>query len=180
MTRSEQLLARRYATAFLNLFQNEISFDQFMALKQAVAFLAERKKVLFFLSLPSLAADKKMNIMKQAFKMLELPDVCNKLMALLLHDKRASLLYDVLQFVVMLYEQRNTIMDVALSTSHEVDQQALAIVQRFLAQLTGNDVIYTHRVDKNLIAGIRAQSDTILWEQSVEKQLRTISVSLIP
>lgn len=180
MTRAEQILARRYATAFLNVFGDSIDFDAFMAINEAKMFFAERKKVLYFLSLSTLASSEKARIMKQVFTVLDLPESFNILLTLLLHDKRAGLLYDVLQFIVKIYEQRNKIMDFTCTTSHEVDKKALEIMKRFLAQQTGNDIIYTYQIDKDLIAGIRLQSDTLLWEQSVEKQLRTISLSLIP
>ena len=35
--------------------------------------------------------------------------------------------------------------------------------------------LYAYSIDTDLIAGVRIQSDTLLWEYSIDKQLRKLA-----
>ena len=72
---------------------------------------------------------------------------------------------------------RNKIARVKISSSHDITQQDLDAIERFLVNQTGLSIIYTYAIDKKLIAGIRLQSNTLLWECSINKQLTQIKLA---
>ena len=51
-------------------------------------------------------------------------------------------------------------------------------IEQFLVRATGHTNIYKYKVDNALIAGVRLQSETLLWEHSIAKQLRQLEISL--
>ncbi len=179
MTQAERILAHRYAAAFITVCGPRIDFDNFLLIKGAAEYFKQHKKVMFFLSLPSLRAEQKKDILYSLFKKLNLPSCFDDLLNLLVNSKRAQLFGHVLEYIVSLYLEKHGIMEFDIESSSSLGADQLKALQQFLAQRTGKDIIYKYRENKNLIAGIRMQSDTYLWEYSVRKKLRTISLSLM-
>ncbi len=179
MNRIAQTLARRYATAYIQVFDEQLTQKDFDALRSAQQFFSIHKQSLYFLSLPTIADKQKLQVIGKVFRHLDLPTSCMRLMTLLVAQKRASLWYDILIYIVKLYQQRHNMMDVHVESAPELDKQQLEVIEQFLADETGNDIMITYRVDPALIAGIRARSDTVLWEYSIAKKLRAIRLSCI-
>ena len=179
MNRIARTLARRYATAYIGVFGEQLTRKDLDALRSAQQFFCIHKQSLYFLSLPTIADKQKLQIIHKAFKHLDLPTSCMRLMTLLVAQKRASLWYDILTYMVKLYQQKHHMMDVYVESAPELDKKQLAVIEQFLADETGNDIMITYRVDPDLIAGIRARSDTVLWEYSIAKKLRAIRLSYI-
>jgi len=172
-------LARRYAKAFVLTFKDEITPDVFACIQEVVAELKEHRTALFFLSLPSMRDAQKLKAMHQLCTKLTVSSACNRLMALLVRDKRAFLLLDVFSYVIEFYQEVHNIQTFTISSAQELTQEQLTAMQQFLAHTTGNDIIYKHTVTPALIAGIRAQSTTHVWEISVAKRLRSMRLALI-
>lgn len=179
MNIADQTLARRYALAYLYSFDKEVSIDLLPSLKGARRFFLEHKKALYFLSLPTITKDTKMGIMRDLFVQLKLPESMGKLMELIIVQKRTSLWCEILQYIVDIYQQQHHLMTVLIESSPQLGEDQIEIVKQFLARKTGSDIIYTYRVNPDLIAGIKAQSDTVLWECSIAKNIRAIRLSLI-
>lgn len=174
-----QILARRYALAYLYVFNQDISKEVLVCLKEARSFFLEHKRALYFLSLPTIAKDTKIKIMEHLFMQFKLPRSINRLMELIIVQKRASLWCEVLQYIIDIYQQQHQLMTVRIESSSTLSNDDIDRVKQFLARKTGNDIIYTYRVNQDLIAGIKAQSSTILWECSIAKNIRTLRLSLI-
>lgn len=179
MNEAVQFLARRYALAYLHSFGDDLSSDVMLNLEQAKQFFFEHRRALYFLSLPTIAKDAKLLIMQKLFVKFHLPASMNKLVELLIIQKRTYLWYDILKSIIELYQQEHHIMDVVIESAPEIGAQQIEIIKQFLARKTGNDIIYKYRVNPDLIAGVRAYSSTILWECSIAKKLRAIRLSLI-
>ncbi len=179
MTQQRSLIAKRYAQAFLNVFIDSIALDDFHNICAAEQFLMQHKQALFLLKLPFINPAKKKEILNELCQKFRLIDKFKELVELLVHDKRSFLLPDVLYYVSKLYQQRKGIMSFTIISSHRLGTDKLNSMQRFLAQESGCDIIYNYRVDKKLIAGIRLYSDTLLWEYSINKQLRNAYIAFI-
>jgi F-type H+-transporting ATPase subunit delta len=179
MNYAETVLARRYATALLRVCGDQFSQEDIDSLKHAVTFFKTHKAALYFLALPDLAARSKKDIVKKLFELVKLPACFQSLVRLLARHKRLRLLAPVLMCVIALYQEQHGIMNVHVQSSSLLDDAQLQVVRAFLSDKTGKKIIYTYAVKKDLIAGIRLQSDTLLWEYSVRKKLRAIRLSVI-
>ncbi len=109
-------------------------------------------------------------------KQFGLPPIFDRLIHLLIQDRRVVLLADILHKLSALYRDRHGIGHVLITSSHILNNEQLSGIKRFLARKTGLDIIYTHRVDRKLIAGIRLQGDSFVWEYSVRKSLNNLLV----
>lgn len=180
MNRIQEVLSRKYAQAFLNCFIDDISLEGLSALHALELFLRTHQKVLFFLSLSHINVQIKKQFLKELFEKFKVTDSLNKLAHVLVDSKRGQLLYTVLQQIITMYKQRRQIASFAIEASHPLTESQIEIIQQFLARMLGCDIIYEYTIKKALIAGIRLQSDTQLWEYSIDKQLDSMSHQSTP
>jgi len=172
-------VARNYALAFLNTFFEDIPVEDFLKMREVLAFWKENKKVLHFLDLPGFETEKKIDALEKVLQQMSCPQPLKELIFLLVRHKRIYLIRDVLKKVCSLYMQRKNLVFFSVTSAHELLDDEVQSIQEFLERKTGKKVLYECVVDKNLIAGIRCQSETLVWEHSVKKQLDDLRRQLI-
>lgn len=171
-------LAKKYATAYLAIFYDKLSIDLINRLHNAAQFFSNQP-ITFFLKLPFIDDQTKKNSLLSWVNHYQLPDSLEKLIDLLLAHKRTFLLPEIIPLIIKYYYHQAGIMPVTIATSHSVDTQELEKIKLFLEKETHRSIIYNHRIDKKLIAGIRINNDHYIWEDSLAKKLHQLSVSLI-
>ena len=171
---NKQIVARKYANAFLNLYIDNISEEYFGSIKKLEKFFDSHKKAVFFLSVPNIENKQKEKLLNELFEKFSVKDLLKPLMRLLFAHKRIFLIDEVLKHIRLLYKERKNIMMFTITSSHQLDGQDLEIIKRFLAYKTGKKIVSEYSVDKNIVAGIRLQSSTLLWEYSISKQCETL------
>lgn len=176
---NELVIAKKYAQAFLNVYADQMTYDDFFNVCSAAEFFSENKKLLFFLSWPVVATTTKEEALYKILAQCKLSGPFKKLVAILVLHKRTFLIKDVLKQLCILYKKSNNIAAFTISSSHRLHDEEIKMLQEFLANITKHAIIYTYSIDKDLIAGIRLQSETFLWEHSIRKQLASIQLPLI-
>lgn len=171
-------LSSKYAQAVMNVFGESISRKDITHVQEIIGFLATHKEALFFLRVSRIDGAVKERALDKLFENLSNKKPFFALVHLLVQENRGHLIYSTLREIVSLYYQTHKIMACEITTSHSISPESLDKVQQFLARQTGNDIIYTYTRDASLIAGIRAQSKTILWEHSIRKQLRELALHM--
>lgn len=173
-------LSKKYAQAVFNLFGSSFSRDDIARIHTIVSFLEQHKKALFFLRLSHIDIEIKVRALDELMADISDKKPFMALIRLLLHENRGHLIYQTLREIVVLYYAAQNIMPCAISSSHPLSQEELHKVEQFLARQTGSDIIYTYSRDTSLIAGLRVQSKTVLWEHSIRKQLRELALHMAP
>lgn len=179
MNYSESVLSQRYAQAYLNVHIDTISYKYFRNIRDAALFFAQNRHLLFFLNWPAIKTPAKIDALRQAMNYCQVPASIDRLIDLLAAHRRMFLIINILEYICKIYEKKHAIAQVTISSSHPVTDQELKVMQEFLANKTGLSIIYDYKIDKKLIAGIRLQSDTFLWEYSINKKLESIKLPLI-
>lgn len=174
MNVGEKIIAQRYARAFLTVFGNQISYDDFIKTCSLGGYLAGNRTLTFYLTIPTLSAKIKKEGLFKIIHQYKLGAPFEKLVILLIKDKRSFLLGAVLFEVCRLYEKFNRIMTFDITSSHKLDQEVVDVLVQFLQHKTDSTIVHSTHVDPSLIAGIRMQSETLLWEHSIKQQLRNV------
>jgi F0F1-type ATP synthase delta subunit len=189
-------LARRYAQAFLSIYREELTAHACERLLFFKQFLVTNSALIYLFTIPSIDAKTKEQGLGFLAQKFELPTSFYSLMVLLLVSRRISLLPQVLCSLVALYKKENGIQAFTIHSSHVLSERDLEQLRDFLTQqirdkqedardhhnIPGKNnikVVCSYKQDKNLIAGIRMQSQTYLWEHSIEQQLREIELLLV-
>lgn len=174
---NEHMIAKRYATAFLNLFP--FSADILEQIKEAVVFLDQHDEVFLMLKIPLLdPSHKEQALENYLIHQFKLPDTFKKLISLLIHQKRSYLIKDVLRLLIELYEEKTKVEFFEIKSAVPLDDESTAIIQDFLTHKTHHTIITRKTLDERLIAGIRVQSSQHLWEYSIRKHLAAIQREL--
>lgn len=172
-------VAKKYAQAFLNVYDKHIDEENFRALLSLADFFKKNKQFILLLKIPHIENDAKKNAFKELFERFEISHVFLSLVDLLLEHRRSFLFPQVLSYICSLHKKYNNIEEFSIVSSHHLGEQYVSVLQQFLAHQTGCDIIYIQNVDPTLIAGLRMQSGSWLWEYSIDKKLRTISQALV-
>jgi len=171
---NKEIIARKYANAFLNLYVDEISEENFNAIKKLEIFFENHKKAIYFLSLPNINDKEKEKLLSELFEKFGINTLLKPLIKLLFNHKRIFLIHQVLRDIRLLYKERKNIMRFTITSSHQLDNHDLETIKKFLVYKTGKKIISDYKIDKSIVAGIRLQSSTLLWEYSVYKQCETL------
>lgn len=167
-------IARKYAMALLYSFGSQISRQDFFAISDLVVRIGAHRSILFFLKLSYIDIDTKEKMLSELLSSVEHQKPFIALGLLLMHSKRGDFLYDVLQQFIVLYQAHVGMEKFRILSASSLRDAEIQDVVSFLASHTKRDIIYDYTVDDSLIAGVRVQSDTLLWEHSIKKQLRDV------
>lgn len=179
MTRKETIVIGRYAQAFLNRFQRDITVHNVAALENVVRFLQENRSVIALAKIPGLLASQQQMLMKQCLDRFALYPLLNPLVTLLIAHKRISYITEIIRVIIARYKRQQGITEFTIASSHLLDGDSQASIVHFLEKQTGNQIQGSFVLDTGLIAGIRMRSEEFLWEYSIAKQLRQIKLALI-
>lgn len=179
MTPSRKGISKKYVIAFIHVFKNDLNASILDAIERAYVFLSKHKNMLFLLSLYETTADEKQKIVDQFINHFELPVSLKKLMGLMLENKDISLLESVLRDLYCFYKKEIGLEDLCISTSSDLPDGDEEVLKQFFVELSDKKYKVVIETDTDLIAGIRMQSDTLLWEYSVAKKMKKLRFDLL-
>ncbi|MCA9770485.1 ATP synthase F1 subunit delta [Candidatus Dependentiae bacterium] len=175
MSGSKSYIAQKYAVAFVNVYGKHIDKNMCDMLMDLAWKLKKKYGALALLSTPCIAYEAKHHALKKLLPV----QYFDTLIGLLIKNKRILLLPQVLVHIVKYYYKQHNIIRFVISSAQELTGQEIKTVVDFLATKANTVVIYHYKIDQQLIAGIRAQSDQFVWECSVRQRLQHIERTLL-
>lgn len=172
-------IAKKYATAYLNIHENELTESDVKAIFAACTFFKAHHNFMHLLCVISFDKEKMVQVCKKMVHDLGLPTSLNRLMLLLVNHKHICYLKEVLQDIYCLYKLRKNVLELEIKTASHLDAYAAQAFETFFAQKSGKKIESKVSVDRSLIAGVRLQSDFFLWEYSIASRLRSLRHKLI-
>lgn len=173
MINNQLIISQKYARAFLNVFT--LANSDIKKLADAITFLDQHPKIGIFLKIPLLDSQVKYNALKESIiERFELPASFGVLVQVLIHKKRSELLLPVLEQIKKQYQKQHHITPFSISSSSQLPDVQKEILEKYLADVTGDTIDAQYTIDKKLIAGVRMQSDELQWEDSIAHRLKKI------
>lgn len=169
------MLAQKYAHAFINVFGSVISYDEVRYGGQAASYLYHHRRALFLLKISTLDDEVKRKGLRELCQKFKLPAAFETLIDLLLHDGRAYLFAAVLDVLVLTYRKVHAIAEFHVTSASVLKPDTRVFLEKFMNGKTTSTNFYTYDLNQSLIAGVRMQSDTLLWEYSIDKKLRALA-----
>ena len=171
--------SKKYAQAYFNVYSESVEPSSIQALQNAAHFLSHSKQILFLLGYGTLGSQEVKRCIQLFIQKFELPQTIEKICMLLLEHNRIFLLGLVLHDICCIYKQEHNEIDVTLSTAHELLPEQIVELTKFFTAYSKGNVAMEVVQDTSLIAGIRMQSETWLWEDSVAKKLRALKQNVL-
>ncbi len=172
MNKAVNTLALRYAQAVLATIAPKLTTDGAIMCMQAGKHLANVRQWLSVLALPGVSAKQKNEILAYIKKDLQLPPMIDALINVLYLHRRMEILPDVLLAITRLFFIQHAIIFFQINSMPALNSTQQKQFRDFLEHITKKHVRCTFAENAQLLAGIRAKSDTLLWEYSVAKKLR--------
>ncbi|MGE0009879.1 MAG: FoF1 ATP synthase subunit delta [Candidatus Babeliales bacterium] len=170
----ELILSRRYATAYVNVYGAQLDLGISDRLEKAAEFLQNTPAAQLVLKLSTLQSSVLKKALEQLCTKFTIPLSLLDLVALLIEHNRLSLLVGILYQIADIYKARKGIQTFQFISPLPLDAHTRERIALFLKNSSFNTIVYTEKIDPSLIAGIRLQSDTLLWEYSIKKQLNQL------
>jgi F0F1-type ATP synthase delta subunit len=178
-TTSFYKLIHIYAQAFVNIFSDSITTDEYHAMQAAHDALIKNYRLVSLMQVSFLNHHElKRKCLVQLIHQFKLPQSLYTLGLLLTNGERMYLFPFILKKIILLYEKKMNIMTMHISSSHNIPEQARKKFMFLLHSVTHSTIKPIFLIDTSLIAGIRAQSKTVLWEHSIEKMLKSIKAQV--
>lgn len=172
LTGKEKARAKKYAIAFLNLFGSQMVPEDIERIADAAAFLSDHRRAVFLLKVPVIPEKIKKEGLQDFCDRFGLKGEVARLINVLLAHKLPTLLLPVLEGIVAEYNRRRNQVIVTISSAVALDKEQKKILEQFADEQFPGKKTYQYRLDKTLIAGVRLQSETMMWEYSIDNYLR--------
>ena len=171
----DKLLSRRYAQAFFNLFGHALSQKNRDALQEFSSYIKEHKAAFSYVKIALIDDETKVKIVSKLAQKYDLNALLEPLLYVLAKSKRLEILPLVSDQLIVLYNQYHNLSVFTIETSSVLNENQATLITAYLEKKIKSTIQPIFRVNKELIAGMRAISDTYLWEDSVLKKLKNIS-----
>jgi len=178
MHRIKEIIARKYAQAFINLFSDTLNLkipEDIDKIKKFMSYLYDHRQSLFYADLKLLDKLKRQEILHELIDKFELKSEFKKLIDLLVLQQRVFLLHDILGFIVKLYLNKTNVMPFTLFSSHNISMTQEKKLIKFLESKSNKKVIIKFELDPKLIVGLKAISTELEWEHSIRQKLNLLN-----
>lgn len=165
-------LARLYARAVIEhrkLYAKDVSWMQ--RLDQLARFLDEQRGLLWYVQ------EDTYQTLLQVFE-LDFADFA-ALLRLLIREHRLFLLSSVVAEMAKLYRQHHGYEVCTVYSSQPLTEEQRILLMQQLEKKTGKKLYYVQEIDPHLIAGVRVQGESFIWEHSVAQQMRSLKQHLM-
>lgn len=168
------IIAKKYATAFLNLYIDELTEHDILTISNLSDFLLNNRQFYVYLGIPSVSYLIKQKALNRVAQELNLCKPLKKLMFVVLDHGRIDILDKILKQIDDCYKIKKNIETFVISSSHEITDVEKDKILKFVKNETKSTVDAKFLIDKNLISGLRISSYKFLWERSISKQIRDV------
>ncbi|MFA5075207.1 MAG: F0F1 ATP synthase subunit delta [Candidatus Babeliales bacterium] len=168
------IIAKKYAIAFLNLYINELTEQDISAFSKLSDFLIKNRQFYVYLGIPGISYLIKHKALNRIAQELNLCKPIKRLMFIVLDHGRIDILDKILKQIDSCYKIEKNIESFFVTTSHEISEFEKNKILEFIKKATNSEVRARFLVNKNLICGFRIKSYKFLWERSISKQLRDV------
>lgn len=172
-------ISKKYARAFLRAYPEEYSVNFLQALKHFSSLIEKNTMLQATLSLPSLSAEEKQDLIKLVVKESSLPQSIENLLLTLSQHHRIELLAPVLKKIIFLAKQQRKEKHFTITSSHPLSQTEQTAVKSFILKSIKGPLETDFVCDKALISGIQIKSDTLFWERSIAKHLNDVKRAIL-
>lgn len=175
----ENAIARRYASAFFAIAQEQGKLNEFEGeLEKVINAVEANEDLRKVLANQLLEATVKKDIVDQVFTGMVSP-ITVDFLKVILDKRREAFLKDIYNaFVVSANEARN-VRDAEVTAAKELTVADLAAIKAKLTTLTGKEIRLTSKVDPSLMGGLVVRLGDKVIDGSVTKRLELLKEALL-
>jgi len=176
---SNSAISIRYAKALLNIASAEKQVEQYADELAGIAAVLKREDLLrLLLDSPTFPLEKKMAMMNDIVKQMELSEGMGKFLDLLLEKGRITYLPQINVNYRKFADELSGIVRAKIRAAHKLTKKRAEEIKGGLEKQTGKHVVLSIETDESLIGGLQAEIGGKLFDGSVKTQLKRIADTL--
>lgn len=171
----ESAIAKKYARAFLRTFGNDVDDLLIESCSAISEFLKTNRYVYVLMCMPTMSHEAKKKSLEMVLNKYNAHKHLYELGSLLIDQGRIDGIITVFDAVQEEYYTMHSIELFTVISSHVLSLNQKQQLTIFVQQLAQQKIRVAYALDKKLIVGLRVQSNALLWERSIRKELQEIS-----
>lgn len=176
---SSQTVARRYASALADVVieRNEAQLVQ-AELAAWAKMISENSALLEAFSNPTVAYEQKRNVLNQLIARTKVRPTTTNFLQTLLKNQRLAELPQVNDKLAQILDERAGIVSAEIVSARPVSDDARALLEEKLREITGKKARLTFATDESLLGGIVTRIGSTIYDGSVSSQLSRLREEL--
>lgn len=167
-------LARRYAKALFELAIEMKLVEQVYADAELIIDVCkENKEFVVMLCSPIIKDVKKLAIIKDIFEK-NLNELTYKFLVVIARNKRESIIQEISEQVVEVYQEYKNIVPVNLTTAIKLDEATKVKILKLLSEKSDATIKLTEEVNEDLIGGFVLDFDDKQFDASIQRQIANL------
>jgi F0F1-type ATP synthase delta subunit len=171
----EVTVAKKYAHAFLNVSAKKVVYEDVKHI-ESIGYYLETHALLSLYFKLSVSDETHKEAVMTRLKLFGFPEYMYALIELLIKSQRLFLLSEICRWIGVYFRQQQHISEFLVTSPRELSLEHKEKIDQFLATYTHGTVETVYALDQALIAGLRMQSKTHVWEKSIAQQLRDVQL----
>jgi len=176
---SSQTVARRYASALADVVieRNEAQLVQ-AELAAWAKMISENNALLEAFSNPTIAYEQKRNVLNELIARTKVRPTTMNFLRTLLKNQRLAELPQVNDKLAQILDERAGIVSAEIISARPVADNARALLEEKLREITGKKARLTFAIDESLLGGIITRIGSTVYDGSVSNQLSRLREEL--
>jgi len=174
-----EIVARRYAKAFLNSVAASEYPTVFVELQKLDALIASNKQLRDALFHPTLSKLKKAGILTAVFDVAKPAAKVAAFCRAIVEHGRIIMYPVIVKEIEREWERRQRIIEVEIRSAVPLKSAQRARLESELSRLAGGTLKPVYKLDDRVVAGVVTRIGTTFYDGSLQSQLRRIRESLI-
>lgn len=176
---SSQTVARRYAFALADVVseRNEAQLVQ-AELAAWAKMISENNALLEAFSNPTVAYEQKRNVLNELIARTKVRPTTTNFLRTLLKNQRLAELPQVNDKLAQILDERAGIVSAEIISARPVGENARALLEEKLREITGKKARLTFATDESLLGGIITRIGSTIYDGSVSNQLSRLREEL--
>jgi F-type H+-transporting ATPase subunit delta len=175
---SSTVVAKRYARALFEVAQEKQMTSQVEEdLKNIVGTVNENNNLAKILQHPGIAADAKLNVLKEIFGG-KVSDIVLNTLKLLIERRREGVINALLYDYVAIANEALGQAKATVYTAFPVSEEEIAKIAEQFGKLSGKTIRVEHVIDQKLLGGLQVRIGDRLYEGSLAGKLDRLKKSL--
>ncbi len=170
----QEILAKRYAKAFMRVFGDRLNTTMIECLDLLGSYIQKHRYSLVYLQLSALDDDFTKKNFEDLLDHCGVKDLFQTLLDLLIEHNRIHLLPRIILYVARLYRKVRGIIHWTVESPVKLNNDELISLKAFLERRTRKKAVCSLKLTPSLIAGLRVYSSNLGFEYSVRQQLNSI------
>ena len=172
----EEIIAKRYADAFLEYAKEGVGFDKGLEeLQDAKRVIRDNEDLRNFLSRLEFTNTEKYKVVDSVFG--EFSREIRHLIKLLIVKRRIDLFFDIAEYARITYAHGIEI-DAVLKTSYPLDTKYIEAIKTALEKKTNKKLHLYVQLEPDLVGGVCAKIGNLIIDGSVKKRLEDLKEKL--